>query len=106
METTGIKKFLKISCLGCFGVVFFTMFTLLLIGWVSSSKATFTEAGAEYEPERILAGSVLTPEELANSADLSAGATRFVNRVSLTADGIEKVRIRPCYAGQGLIVKN
>jgi hypothetical protein len=81
------------------------MFTLLLIGWISGNNATFTETGAEYEPDRIRAGRVLTPEDLATSPDLGANAAIPANRVFLTTDGVEMARIRPCAAGEGLVVK-
>jgi hypothetical protein len=99
-----MKKFFAISCLGCAGLLVIAVAVVMLMGWVGSSRAEFTNATASYEP--------LTAEELSASADLSSDPPVEVDdpsatqphRVTLTISGVDEVSVRPCEPGSGLQV--
>jgi hypothetical protein len=81
---SGIKKFFKISCLGCLGIVILGVAGMAIFGWLRASRAEFVEARGTQAPER--------PSEVALPEDQGAPA----NRVKLLVDSVETVEVRPC----------
>jgi hypothetical protein len=81
---SGIKKFFKISCLGCLGIVVLGVAGMAIFGWLRASSAEFVDARGTQAPER--------PSEIALPEDQGAPA----NRVKLLVDSVETVEIRPC----------
>ena len=105
MANSGFKKFFKISCLGCLGIVFLLVGTVAIFGWISGSNAEFAEAGASYAPERVAGTTPLDETDTPRSADLPEALGTPVNRVKLVVNGVEDVVVRPCSEDEGLAVE-
>lgn len=104
MADSNVKSVFKWSCLGCLGVAFFAVATLLIFGWVAGKGAEFTDAAANYPAERVIAEPLRIDDEAA-SADVPGTDATAVNRVRLDIDGVEEVFLRPCEEGEGLVVE-
>ena len=105
MADSGVKRFLKFSCLGCLGVVFLLVATVAIFGWISGSNAEFTESGASYPAERITRSAPLVETDTTRSADLPEPLGTQANRVRLVLTGVQDVAVRPCAADESLAVE-
>jgi len=91
---SGLKKFFKVSCFGCLGLVILVVVAVSIFGWLRASSAEFTDAGASYSAER-----------LAGAAPLDATDATSVNRVTLRVNKVETVEVRPCGEDERLTVE-
>jgi len=90
---SGLKKFFKISCVGCLGLTILVVAAVVIFGWFSSRSAEFTDRVARYEPESLVGESI--PQ----------GSESAPNRVRLLVTAADRVVLRACEEGESLHVQ-
>jgi hypothetical protein len=100
---SAIKKFFKVSCVGCLGLVFLGIAIVVIFGWISGRSAEFIDDRASYPADRLNTSAPLVEAEKTSSEDPDDGVA--VNRVRVLVSGVEKATVRPCDEGEDLSVE-